>query len=123
MDALSNFIPPNSRRYSFDAATKILLERDSQASGASDYRAFLRYVGERKTSLAELNEALTLKEFQYKVETGGANTPAVKVDAASRQRLELTRDALSRPLPPEEQEAIGAASSALVNYFIQQLNP
>ncbi len=123
MDALSNFIPPDPRRYTYDAATKILLERDSLAEGGNDYRAFDRYVGERQTDLAELNEALAEKDLQYQVEIVGTNTPARKADAALRQRLELTRNALSRPLPPEEQEAISEASSALVNYFIQQLNP
>jgi hypothetical protein len=123
MDALSNFIPSNPRRYSYDTATKILLERDSLAIGASDYRGFRRYIGERQTGLAALNEALAEKDLQCEVDVSGTKTPAKKVDAALRQNLELTRDVLSRPLPPEEEDAINEASSALVNYFIQQLNP
>lgn len=123
MDALRNFIPPNSRRYTYDTTTKILLERDSLANGATDYRGFRRYVGERQTGLAALNEALAESDLQYEVDIGGTKTPAMKVDPALRQNLELTRDALSRPLPPEEEDAISEASSSLVNYFIQQLNP
>ena len=128
LDALTDFIPPNPRRYTYDAETKVLHEWESSVnapsgSGPRTYPAFRRYMGERKTSLAALNDALAENDLRYAVESGGADAAAVKVDAASRQRLTATRDALSRPLPPEEQQAISDASSAAVNYFIRQLNP
>jgi hypothetical protein len=128
LDALSNFIPPNPRRYTYDAEAKVLHDQDPlvnapSGAGSASYLAFRRYMGERKTGLAALKEALAEKEFQYAFETAQTNAAPLKVDAELRQRLAATRDALARPLPPEEQEAISEASSALVNYFIQHLNP
>jgi len=121
-DALGDFIPPNPRRYTYDAETKTLLDRDSQVNGANNYPAFRRYLGERKTGSAALTDALAQSDLQYEVETGNTIASPVKVDAALRQRLTATLDSMNRPLPAEEQQAIDDTSSSLVNYFIQQLD-
>lgn len=122
MDALSNFVPPNPRRFSYDSDTKILTEADSFAIGATNYVGFRRYMGERRTSLAALTEALAVSGLRFNRQVSASPNSSQNVDSALRQRIVAQRDALSRPLPPEEQDAINEASSSLINYFIQQLD-
>jgi hypothetical protein len=120
MDALSQFIPPNPRRYTYDAESKTLHEADLTINTAG-YPAFRQYLGNRTISLGELNKALAQRDLRYATQCEGSNAASVKVDDALRGRLTATRDALSR-LPPEEQQAISDASSALVTYLMQELN-
>jgi hypothetical protein len=122
MDALSAFIPPNPRRYSFDEESGTLYDQDSRVGTVADYNAFRRYLGERKTSQAALAEALVNKQLKYVVESGHTSAPSVEADASLRSRLTAIREALARPLPPEEQQAINDATSAMIGYFIRQLN-
>jgi len=127
MDELSVFIPPNFRQFTYDTQTKTLHEQDSTAGVSAagetgDYLAFRRYMGERQTSLGALNRALSESSLQYVIENDSAQSPPNKVDQDTRERLTATRNRLLRPLPPEEQQAISDATSALINYFTRKLN-